>query len=198
MSQSELLHQFARVSVDPTTGASRTGYREIHGDVPSSGERVLLRCWAVVFDHEIQARAHYETIVALLGEVDGDARPIVRLAGVAFDRFGNLSEREGLIGERATIWVTTIVARLPAHGAILLGLDSELVQMLMLSPYPATGRERAPHVLEELAQSMSERQTGISLAPANNTMARLPVLGDLGDLLEHTSIGINEYTAMPR
>ncbi len=198
MSLSHLLRQSSQIAFDPAQGASRAEYREIHGDLISSGERVMLHCWAIVFDHELLAQSRYDVIVALLGEVRGDARALIRLTDAPVDRFGNLSERDDLIGELATIWVTANQSQDPARGAVLLSVDTTLVHLIVIDPYLATGHERAVRIVEQLARAMAQRQAEIMLPPGADTMARLPILADLGDSLENTKVGINRYTARPQ
>lgn len=195
MLASRLLHQDKESVFDVTKGASNTGYREIVGVVPSSGERVRLLCWALVFADSGMALTHYESVVNLLSEVDGDGRAIFSFSDDPVNSYGSLSERTDLIGDLATIWVTATARHEPARGAVLASANGTVVHLLDISPYSATGEDRAIHMIERLAVNMASRLSEPKLPPGSDTMSRLPILGDLDDTLASTRITYNRYIA---
>lgn len=196
MYTTNLLQQSDSADVlEPTRGASRIGYREIGGDVPSTGERVTLLCLAVVFDEDAAATARYQEIVTTLAEVDGNGLATTRLSGFDADRFGNMSERADTLGALATLWVTGTGNGGEQRGSVLVAVDGPLIQLLALSQYVAEGQDRAPHLLEELGLAMATRQAELELEPWAATMSYLPLLQDVGSLLLDTSITFNRYDA---
>lgn len=180
-------------SFDPTEGSAQIGYREISGDLPSTGERITLRAWAIVFALAPSSRHHYRLIEELLGTVDGNARPIARLADIRANRFGNMSERTDLLGEYSTLWVTSLADDGEARGAVLAVLNGVMVQIIATDPYIAADVDRAAYVIERTAMNMADREAELTLPPENDTKARLPILNDVNDSLENASIGINQY-----
>lgn len=181
------------VSFDPTGGSSQVGYREISGDVPSTGERITLRAWAIIFALEPSSRHHYRLMEELLGTVDGNARPVARLSDIRANRLGNLSERTDLLGDYSTLWVTSLADRGEARGAILASLNGVMIQIIATEPYIAADVDRAVYVIERTAMNMANREEKLTLPPENDTKARLPILDDVKGLLENTSIGANQY-----
>lgn len=183
------------VVIDPTEGASQIGYREIAGDLPSTDERLVLKAWAIVFALQPQAISRYQLLTELLESVNSHGLAAVRLATIAADRLGNMSERTDLLGDAATIWVTALADDDASRGAILIALDDIVVHILAISPYQADGDERAVYFLERVALSMSPRLDELRFPAWGDTMSRLPILGDIGDALLNTRVGINTYTA---
>ena len=189
-----LLLQQSTVSVfDPAQDASQVGYREISGDVPSTGDRVFLWCWASVFDEPIKANSRYRDLVDALGKVDGEGLATTTLPHYRADRFGNMSERTDSIGDFTTIWVTATSGAGEDRGAILAAVNDALLHLLALSPYDAQQNDRAVGSLERLASSMDARQSDLTLAPWADTMSRLPILQDLDGILENSRIEFNRY-----
>lgn len=183
------------VVIDPTEGASQIGYREISGDLPSTGERLLLKTWAIVFDLQPQANYRYQLLRDLLESVNSKGLAAVRLDGVAADRLGSLSERTDSLGQVTTIWVTALTDDDTARGAILVALSDVVVHLLAVPPYKAEGNERGVYLLEGIATNMDVRLENLRLPAWSDTMSRLPILGDVSDALLNTRVGINTYTA---
>lgn len=198
MYTTHLLQQNSGASVfDPTAGASRMGYREIAGDVPSTGQRTSLHCHAIVFDEESAAFDRYREIVTVLGSVDGNGLAISRLPYLDADRFGSMSERTDTLGEVTTLWVTGTSAGGEKRGAVLAAVNGQLIQLLALGEYKAVGKDRATYLLEHLAHAMSARQTELELEPWAATMSYLPLLQDVGKLMLNTEITSNRYGPPP-
>ena len=183
------------IVIDPTAGASHIGYREIAGDLPSSEERITLKAWVLVFEFAPQANHHYQLLHDLLESVNGSGLAAVHLAGVQAERLGSMSARTDLLGEVADIWVTAMADGSDARGAVLVALNDIVVHLLTVSPYEAEGYERAVYVLAHIAANMDERVNDLKLPAWSDTMSRLPILGDVGDALLNTRVGINRYTA---
>lgn len=183
---------------DPGEGASQLAYREITGNLPTTGQRITIQAWAIVFAHLPASRSHYQLLQDLLGEVGENALLLVRLANIPADRSASMSARSDLIGETATIWVTSITEDDIGRGAILTSLDGEMIHLLAIAPYVADGGDRAVHLLERIAVNMATRQRVLPMKPKNDTMSRLPVLDDVSDSLQSASIGINRYVAPVR
>lgn len=188
-----LLQTETPVILDPTAGASRVGYREITGDVPSTGEEVSLLCLAVVFEEEAAAFHRYQDIVHQLARVDGNGLAVARIPRFDADRFGNMSERTDSLGDVATLWVTGTSDGGEERGAVLMGAGGSLIQMLALTQYEAADEDRATRMVERLALAMTAREADLNLEPWAATMSYLPLLQDVGDLLLNTSITYNRY-----
>ncbi|MCA9834572.1 MAG: hypothetical protein KC435_11530 [Thermomicrobiales bacterium] len=187
-----LLQESAAATLDPTIGSLQYGYREIAGDVPSTGERIRLVAWAIVFADT--AMNGYDIAVDELANVTDEGLAAVNIADMPTDRIGSMSERDGLYGDVATIWVTASVNGEDARGAILAAQDESLLITLALSEYEAQGEDRAVRMIERVAATMAERHASLKLAPFADTMSRLPILRDLDGILENTAVTFNRYT----
>lgn len=197
MYQTSLLQESDSVqTLDPTIGSLQFGYREISGEVSSTGESVELFAWAIVFSDVTGAMAGYLHIVNELAAVTIDGVAAVNVAGMPTDRIGNMSERGGLYGDVATIWVTATFNDEDARGAILAAQDESLVIILALSAYTAGGDDRAVRVVERIAEIMADRHAVLKLPPFADTMSRLPILQDLDGILESTAVTYNRYTVV--
>lgn len=180
---------------DPTEGSSQFGYREISGDIPGTDSQVSLLAWAIVFREESGSLDSYRHIEQLLNSVGADGLVHLPISGIVGDRFGNMSERTDSIGEYTTIWVSALSGGGEERGAVLASLKGVMVQLIATSPYIATERDRAVYLVEHLAINIEARESDLSLTPENDTMSRLPKLGDVAGLLENASITINRYLA---
>lgn len=180
---------------DPTIDVPQAAYREISGDLPSTGVPIALRAWALVFDGAPRSLVRYRYIENLLNNVGADGLIAVPLEGITGDRFGNMSARTDLLGEIATIWVTATADGSEARGAVLAGLTGEVVHLLSLDPYAAAGGDRAVYLLETIAMNMAARQSELLRTAADDTMSRLPLVGDAADRLDNAMVGVNWYRA---
>jgi hypothetical protein len=178
---------------NPTEGTSQVGYRAISGDIASSGERVQLRAWALVYPLCVVADSYYDLFVSLFAEVSSDGIIALPVDGIRAEKFADMSERVDLIGERATIWVTSMMDNEEKRGGVLAAVSDNLVHLLTLDSYSAVGRERAVYVLEAITRNTAERVAGLKLSPTADTMGRLPVLQDIVDLLDNTRVDASWY-----
>lgn len=180
-------------SYSPLVGTSQVGYRAISGEIASSGERVLLRAWALVYPLCVVADSHYDLFVSLLAEVNRDGIIALRIDGVNGDNFANMSERVDLIGERATIWVTSMIDDDDKRGAVMAAVSDNMVLLLTFDAYVGQGNERAVYLLENVTQNIATRVKQLKLSPTADTMGRLPVLQDIGDLLAKARVDESWY-----
>lgn len=191
----QLLLQTSPDPFDPAVDSVRYGFRVISGELPSSGERITFKAWAIVFESDLLAETRYREIVDMLGQVTAEGLAAVHLADVHADRFGNMSERIDQLGELTTLWVTSMKSGDGAYGAVLVALNGVLMHLLAVDPYSAEGEERAPRILERIAMSIAARDANLKLAPEDNTLARLPFLQDLSDFLDNAIIEEDRYQA---
>lgn len=109
-------------SYNPAVGTSQVGYRAISGDI-SSGERVHLQAWALVYPLCVIADSYYDLFVKLFAEVNSRGVVALPINGITSQKFANMSERANLIGERATIWVTSMINDDRQRGAVAVALS---------------------------------------------------------------------------
>lgn len=191
------IHSLTATSYDPVHGATQLGYRVFEGALPSTGETISMRAWAIVFVDDAHGRASYTRVSALMGRVDAIGLIEQPIAGITGDRFGNMSERDDLLGERATIWVSAYADDAEARGAVLVASDAELVQIVTIDPYIASGNHRAVHVIEHIAKRMHERAQAFDLPAYADTMSRLPLVADVAESLDSARITLNRYGLPP-
>ena len=180
---------------DPTIDVPQAAYREISGDLPSTGVPIALRAWVLVFDGAPRSLVRYRYIENLLNNVGADGLISVPIEGITGDRFGNMSARTDLLGEIATIWVTATADGSDARGAVLAGLNGEAVHLVSLDPYAAAGGDRAVYLLETIAMNMAARQSELLRTAADDTMSRLPLVDDAADRLDNAMVGVSWYRA---
>jgi hypothetical protein len=180
-------------SYNPTVGTSQVGFRAISGDLASSGERLYLRAWALVYPLCVVADSSYDLFVSLFAEVGSDGIIALPIDGISGENFANMSERVDLIGERATIWVTSHNDDDEKRGAVLAAVSDNLVHLVTLEPYTGEGEDRAVYLLEDIVGNTSRRVAELKLPPTADTMGRLPVLQDIGDLLGNTRVDESWY-----
>lgn len=108
-----------------------------------------------------------------------------------------MSERTDLLGERATIWVSSYEDDGDARGAVLIGSDAELVHIIAIDPYPTAGTERAVYVIEHIAMRMSNRLQKLTLSVSGDTMPRLPLVADVAEGLDNAHITVSRYGLQP-
>lgn len=180
-------------SYSPIVGTSQVGYRAISGDIASSGERVYLRAWSLVYPLCVIADSYYDLFVSLFGQVNSNGVMALPIIGISGEKFANMSERSGLIGERATIWVTSYKDDDGKRGAALAAVSDNLVHLLTFDPYLGDGDDRAVYLLEDIVANTAGRVSELRLSPTADTMGRLPVLQDIGDLLNNTRVDESWY-----
>lgn len=178
---------------DPTVGTSQVGFRSISGNVVSSGERVQLRAWALVYPLCVVADSYYDLFVSLLAEVSSEGVIALPVDGIRGEKFADMSERVDLIGERATIWVTSMIDDDKRRGGVLAAVSDNLVYLVTMDSYVGAGPERAVYLLEAITRNTASRVAELKLSPTADTMGRLPVLQDIGDLLGNTRVDASWY-----
>lgn len=180
-------------SYDPAVGTTQVGYRAISGELPSGSGRVYLRSWALVYPLCVVADSYYDLFVSLFAEVNSSGVVALPFAGINGEQFADMSERVDLIGERGRIWVSSMIEEDEARGGVLTAVGDNLVYLLTLDPYVGIGDERAVYLLEDIVHAIASRVSQLKLSPTADTMGRLPVLQDIGDLLFNTRVDQSWY-----
>lgn len=180
-------------SYNPAVGTTQFGYRAISGELPSGGGRVYIRSWALVYPLCVVADSYYELFVTLFAEVNSNGTAALPFEGVNGEQFADMSERVDLIGERGRIWVSSMLGEDNARGGVLTAVGDNIVYLVTLDPYVGKGDERAVYLLADIVHALAERVSRLTLSPTADTMGRLPVLQDIGELLTNTRVDESWY-----
>lgn len=188
-------------SYDPTATSAQYAIREIAGVVPSTGEAITLRSWAIAFQQHPQSRARYRKIEAMLGDINENGYVPVKLSNVPGLMFASMSERKDLMGEFTTIWVTSMDRGSNARGGCLVCLNGCITHILATDIIEAEGNDRGIYLIEAIAERMATRAPEMLMANEvhkENLIERLPSLEDLSGLLNDPAIGLDTYVSALR
>lgn len=176
---------------DPANAALQVGYREISGTMTGVDDPLTINSWAIGFSGASAAFVRYEDIKSILGNVGGDGLVAIRLSGIVGDLFGSMSERVDLVGESAIVYITSNRDQPDDHGALMVGLNHALVQLISVVPYERVAPLRPTYLLEDMAANMEARspEQYANVDPdRSELMDRLPSLQDLPLVLENATI----------
>lgn len=184
-------------SYSPLVGTTQVGHRALSGEISSSGDRIHLRAWALVYPLCSVADGNYDLFAKVFSDVNSNGLISLPVDGITGSSFINLGERQDIIGERATIWMTSASNRTDEHGAVLVAVVDNMVHLLTLDPYLGVAYERPIYLIEDIIHRVEERVAELKFSPTADTMGHLPVVQDIGDLLANTRLEASWYRVTP-
>jgi len=167
---------------DPTQAAMQVGFRKISFTIPEAHTATTLHAWTIIFQQHPISRARYRKLEFLFGQVDSHGFLPETVAGVSGRRASSMSERNDLIGEYATIWVTSDDVDAPERGAVLAGLNGVVIHLMAIDPIVSAGNESPAQMLDEIGRNIAARVPEMLMAhevDEEQTVARLPQPEDL-------------------
>lgn len=188
-------------SYDPATSAPQVARRDFTGDIPSTGETIDIRCWAIAFQQHPQSRAKYRKFEGMLSTVNELGYVPVKLDDVPGVMFSSLSERTDLLGEFTTIWITSVDRGSNKRGATLACLNGAIVHLIATSIYEADGDDRAHVLVEHLAARIGERAPEMLMANEVDEpllVERLPTIEEVAEVLDNADIISDSYVRNTR